>query len=314
MERGRLTYASWLTRSVRAGAGLLAIVPALGLTIGGALWWAGHPDLAQRAWASGIVPVLFILVVTALSSLWRGEVGLDIVAALAMGGALAGGENLAGVVVAMMFAGGQALESYAQGAADREMKALLGRVARTAQVRRGDRLDTVAIEELQPGDRLLIRTGEAIPVDGVVTGGTAILDESALTGEAAPVRHENGSAVASGVTNAGAPFDLQATQTAANSTYAGIVNLVEAARASKSRMSRLADRYALGFLAVTSGAIRRRLASIGRLAARSGRAGSSPRPVRLSSRFPSPLCRACRGAPGGGCSSNQPRRSKTSRE
>jgi cation transport ATPase len=196
-------------------------------------------------------PVLFILVVTAVSSLWRGEVGLDIVAALAMGGALAGGENLAGVVVAMMFAGGQALESYAQGSADREMKALLGRVARTAQLRRADRLETVPIEETQPGDRLLIRTGEAIPVDGFVTGVPAVLDESALTGEAAPVRHETGSAVASGVTNAGAPFDLEATQTAANSTYAGIVNLVEAARASKSPMSRLADRYALGFLAAT---------------------------------------------------------------
>jgi P-type E1-E2 ATPase len=131
------------------------------------------------------------------------------------------------------------------------MNALLGRVARTAQLRRADRLETVPIEEIQPGDRLLIRTGEAIPVDGFVTGATAVLDESALTGEAAPVRHETGSAVASGVTNAGAPFDLEATQTAANSTYAGVVNLVEAARASKSPMSRLADRYALVFLAAT---------------------------------------------------------------
>jgi heavy metal translocating P-type ATPase len=229
----------------------LVIVPALGLAIGGGLWWTGRSDLAQLAWVAGIAPVLLILVATAVSSLWRGEVGLDIIAALAMGGALAGGENLAGVVVAMMFAGGQALESYAQGSADREMKALLGRVARTAQVRRADRLEMVPIEDIRPGDRLLIRTGEAIPVDGFVASAAAILDESALTGEAAPVRHETGSGVASGVTNAGAPFDLEATQTAANSTYAGIVNLVEAARASKAPMSRLADRYALGFLAAT---------------------------------------------------------------
>ena len=229
----------------------LVIFPALALVVGGALYLSGQDHLGGLVWAAGIAPVLLSLVAASAASLWRGEVGLDFIAALAMGGALAGGEYLAGIVVAMMFAGGEALESYAQGSAQREMQALLGRVARTAQRRRDDRLETVAIEDIAPGDRLMIRSGEAIPVDGIVRGAPAILDESALTGEAVPVRHEPGSAVASGVANAGAPFDLEATQTAANSTYAGIVKLVEAARASKAPMSRLADRYALGFLAIT---------------------------------------------------------------
>jgi heavy metal translocating P-type ATPase len=203
------------------------------------------------AFASGTGPVLLVLLATTVVSLSRGEVGLDIVAALAMGGALAGGEYLAGVVVALMFAGGQALESYAQSSAEREMTALLGRVARTAQVRREDRIETVPIETIGPGDTLLIRSGEALPVDGVVKDVAAVLDEAALTGEAVPVRHEGGSLVASGVTNVGTPFDLVATRSSADSTYAGVVNLVELARASKAPMSRLADRYAVGFLAVT---------------------------------------------------------------
>ena len=81
--------------------------------------------------------------------------------------------------------------------------------------------------------------------------GTAVLDQSALTGESLPVRKGLGEPVMSGVTNAGDAFDLTATHRAAESTYAGIVRLIEAARASKAPMARLADRFAIAFLALT---------------------------------------------------------------
>jgi len=90
-----------------------------------------------------------------------------------------------------------------------------------------------------------------VPADGRVLGDAAVLDESALTGEPMPVRRERQDDVPSGVTNAGAPFDLEIAKRAADSTYAQIARLVEAARNSKAPMARLADRYALGFLAVT---------------------------------------------------------------
>jgi heavy metal translocating P-type ATPase len=235
----------------RLFARYLALVPAAALIAGGVLWWLGHSHAAQMMCAAGTVPVLLVLVATSAISLWKGEVGLDIVAAIAMTGALVGGEYLAGVVVALMFSGGQSLESFAQGSAEREMTALLGRVARTAQRRHGERIETVPIELIAPGDRLLIRAGEALPVDGIVRGAIAILDESALTGEAMPVRHAPGSPAASGITNVGDAFDLEVVRAAADSTYAGVVRLVEAARQSRAPMSRLADRYAMGFLAVT---------------------------------------------------------------
>jgi predicted PurR-regulated permease PerM len=250
-EAARMTEASRLRQAARLISRFLLVIPAFGLASGVVLWWFGRTDLSQLAYAGGTAPVLLTLLVTSILGLARGEVGLDIVAALAMGGALLGGEDLAGIVVALMFAGGQALESYAQGSAEREMTALLGRVARTAQVRREDQIETVPIETIRPGDMLLIRSGEALPVDGVVKGSAALLDEAALTGEAVPVRHDVGSAVSSGVTNAGTPFDLLASRSAADSTYAGVVNLIETARASKAPMSRLADRYAVGFLGAT---------------------------------------------------------------
>ncbi len=208
-------------------------------------------DTAFWIFAAGIVPVLIALLVSIIRSLARGEFGLDIIAALSMTGALLANEALAGVVVALMYSGGQLLEDYAQGRAQREMTALLGRVARTAQVYRGNGLVETPIEQLQPGDRLLVRASEIIPADGQVHGGAALLDESSMTGEPMPVRRNAGEAVSSGVANAGAPFDLMLSHTAANSTYAAVVRLVDAARFSKAPVARLADQYALGFLAVT---------------------------------------------------------------
>ena len=89
------------------------------------------------------------------------------------------------------------------------------------------------------------------PVDGTVESDRAMLDQSALTGESMPVRLDRGQEVMSGSTNAGDAFELRVSRRAADSTYAGIVRLVEAAQASKAPMSRLADRYSLLFLAVT---------------------------------------------------------------
>ena len=107
------------------------------------------------------------------------------------------------------------------------------------------------LDAIIPGDRLLIRQGDVAPLDGTVAQGQAAMDHSALTGEAMPVRLGSDDMVISGATNAGEAFDLKATHPADQSTYAGIVRLVKAAQKSKAPMSRLADRYALLFLAVT---------------------------------------------------------------
>jgi heavy metal translocating P-type ATPase len=178
-------------------------------------------------------------------------VGLDIVAALSMLAALVFAEYLAAVVVAVMYSGGQYLESFAERRASREMTALLARVPRSTLRQRNGRLEEVALDEVEPGDRLVIRKGDVVPVDGAVVDGVAVLDQSALTGESMPVQQKVGDPVLSGSTNAGEAFHLAATRRAAESTYAGIVRLVAAAQRSRAPMSRLADRYAMVFLAAT---------------------------------------------------------------
>ena len=230
---------------------LLVSVALLGLASGGALAWATLDAWAQTAWTVATLPVLVTLVVQIVLSLRRGDVGLDVVAALSMSAALAFGEPLAGNVVALMYAGGQLLESFAQGRARREMTALLGRVARTAMRFQGTGLQETPIAAIMPGDRLLIREGEVLPVDGRVAAAVALLDLSALTGESVPQRILPGGEALSGATSAGPAFELIATRVAAESTYAGIVRLVEAAQDNKAPMVRIADRYAMGFLALT---------------------------------------------------------------
>ena len=230
--------------------GLLPLALA-GLAGGTVAWLAAAPTLAAGLWSAVTAVVLTILLADMATRLRRGDFGLDLIAALAMGGALALGEHLAGAIIALMFTGGEALEAFAQGRARREMTALLNRLPRHAARYRDGRLEEVALDALSPGDRLLIRRGEVVPVDGQVAGTLAVLDESALTGEPLPVRREAGDTVMSGTTNAGDAFDLVAAHAAADSTYAGIVRLVAAAEQSKAPMARLADRFALGFLALT---------------------------------------------------------------
>ncbi|WP_328288535.1 heavy metal translocating P-type ATPase [Paracoccus lichenicola] len=230
---------------------LLLAVALAGLAGGLVLRAGGLPDLARAAWLAGALPVLAALLAEIGRSLSRREVGLDIVAALSMSAAILLGETLAAAIVALMYSGGTFLEGFAEGRARREMRDLLSRVPRTATRHSHGRLEEVALEAIAPGDRLLIRQGDVVPVDGQVASATAFLDSSALTGESLPVRLGQGAEALSGATNAGDAFDLVALREARDSTYAGIVRLVEEAQRSKAPLSRLADRWSLGFLAVT---------------------------------------------------------------
>jgi len=229
----------------------LALFASVGLALGVTLDILGHERSAHLVWTAVTIPVLAALSVDIIRSLARGHVGLDIVAALSMAGALAFGETLAAAIVALMYAGGQLLEAYAGRRARHEMTALLSRVPRSAMRHREGTLEEIPLERVEAHDRLLVRQGDVVPVDGEVIHGVAVLDTSALTGEALPVTARQGQSVLSGCTNVGDAFDLEATRRAEESTYAGVVRLVEAAQKSRAPFSRLADRYALVFLALS---------------------------------------------------------------
>ncbi|MFD5495920.1 heavy metal translocating P-type ATPase [Streptomyces sp. NPDC127091] len=235
------TAASWLEPALLA-------VTASALTAGGVLWLLGDTDAADLCWALGTASAVVPAVGWVLTSLRRGHAGVDLIAVLALGGTLAVGEYLAGALIGLMLATGRALEATAQRRASRDLRALLAHAPRTARRRTGTEVRPVPLAEVAVGDLLVVGAGEVVPVDGQVVGPAAVLDESVLTGESAPVERGSGHTVRSGVVNAGGAFELRATATEQDSTYAGIVRLARQAGAEAAPVVRLADRYAAWFL------------------------------------------------------------------
>lgn len=228
---------------------LLFTIALSGLAGGLVSWQIGAPQAASWIWGATTLPVLLSLIVSMTRALLAGRMGVDAVALLSMAAALALGETLAGVVVAVMYAGGNVLEDFAVSRAERNLKSLTDRAPRIAHRYTDGGLVDVEVEQVAAHDRLLVRTGEIVPVDGVIleTGAEtmAVIDESALTGEPIPVERHAGEPVRSGAVNAGVPFTLQATASASESTYAGIVSMVTAAQTARAPFIRLADRFAL---------------------------------------------------------------------
>ena len=223
----------------------------VGLAAGSILHLARVGDAGRWIWACVTGIVLIWTFSSVVRGLLRRETGVDLIAVLAMAGALVLGEYLAGAIIAVMLTGGAALERFAVARARRDLSALLERAPHTAHRRTGADIVDVDIDDVVLGDVLVVKPGEVVPADGIVSLGTAILDESALTGESKPVQIDTGSPVRSGGTNAGSPFELRVNAPAAQSTYAGIIRLVKAAEESKAPFVRLADRYALAFLGLT---------------------------------------------------------------
>ncbi|WP_328432412.1 MULTISPECIES: heavy metal translocating P-type ATPase [unclassified Streptomyces] len=227
---------------------VLLTVTAAALAAGGAAWLAGADGLADLLWGLGTVSAVVPAVVWVLAALRRGHAGVDLIAVLALGGTLAVGEYLAGSLIALMLATGRTLEAAAQRRASHDLRALLEHAPRSARRRIDSEVRTVPLAEVAVGDLLVVGPGEVVPVDGLVESTAAVLDESVLTGEPLQVERSRGEAVRSGVVNAGGAFDLRATATEQDSTYAGIVRLARQAGAESAPVVRLADRYAAWFL------------------------------------------------------------------
>jgi heavy metal translocating P-type ATPase len=220
---------------------------------GGVLWLIGAGRAADILWAVATVIVGVPLALGVVRSLLHGDVGVDLIALVSIVGCLLLGEYLAGAIIALMLSGGNSLEAYAQGRASRELRLLVDRAPRIGHRREGSAIVEVPVDELTTGDVVLVRAGEVIPADGVVAGGhEAVIDTAALTGEPLPITAHAGDPVLSGTSNAGDAFDLLLTRPASESAYAGVVRLVRAAAEQRAPFVRMADRYAIVFLAVTA--------------------------------------------------------------
>ncbi len=229
--------------SIAAVASLIA----LGLQIGG-LHTASHWVLIVAS-VFELGPLLWGM----LQDLRSGKYGVDILAATAIASSVLLHQYWAGIVIILMLTGGEALEDYAEHRAERELTALLSQAPQQAHVLRGRKEVDVKASEVHPGDKIVIRPGELVPVDAVILEGSASFDESSLTGESLPVAKDPGGELLSGSINQDGAVTAKALRAAADSQYQQIIRLVKSAQHSQAPFVRLADRYAIPFTIVSFG-------------------------------------------------------------
>ncbi len=243
--RLKTEHPSWYTAAAPVAAVLFVVAgAALLLTEGGADW-------AGRVWMAGLVITGLPVLARTIRDVARGHLATDVVATLAIAGAVILGHPLAGLIVVLMQTGGEALERFAEGRASRAVRDLEADAPRVAHLHVDGTARDVAVEDVRPGTEILIRPGEMVPCDSVVSSGESLVDESRLTGEPMPVPARPGTALMSGTINLHGALIVRATALAAESQYARIVELVRSATASKAPLQRLADRYAAWFTPVT---------------------------------------------------------------
>lgn len=233
---------------LRRHSALVVLVPATLLLAAGVGFWLIDDPTGQRyTWGvAGLIGAAASLIAV-VRGLVRRSSGVDVLALLAIVGALWLGEYLAAALIAVMIGTGNLLDQWAQSTAERELAALVARSPRRAFIVREGHLADVEVSEVTIGSVVQVPSGTIVTVDGRLQE-SATLDESALTGESDLVHRPSGDVVRSGVVNAGNAVQMIATATAENSTYADIVRLVQHAQASSAPYVRLADRLAWWFI------------------------------------------------------------------
>ncbi len=185
----------------------------------------------------GGIPLLYELLV----KLWQRKFGSDLLAGISIITSLLLGEYLAGTIVVLMLAGGEALENYALRSASSVLAALAKRMPSVAHRKRGTDIADIALEDVAVNDTLVIYPHDICPVDGVVTEGHGVMDESYLTGEPFQITKTSGSSVISGAINGEVALTIRVTQRAADSRYAKIMEVMRESETKRPRLRRLGD-------------------------------------------------------------------------
>ncbi|MDB4979096.1 MAG: Heavy metal translocating P-type ATPase [Candidatus Peribacteria bacterium] len=230
---------------------LIPVFVLAGLVFAGISFWSGRETVTDTillfTLVIGAAPLLYEII----KSIMRGHFGVDLIAIVAIIGSVLFHQYLAGTVILLMLSGGEALESFALRRARKELTSLLSNAPTVAHKKTGDDITDVPAEDIQPGDRIIIKPGEVIPVDGRVVAGAAMVDESALTGEPLPVQKLRLSEVMSGSITKDSVLEIEALRPSSESKYQRIIRLVREAEQKKAPFVRLADRYSVWFTSLT---------------------------------------------------------------
>jgi Cu+-exporting ATPase len=194
-----------------------------------------------------LAPDMNSLVVIGTAAAWSFSTVATFAPGLLPGGAANVYFEAAAVIVTLLLAG-RYLEARAKGRTGEAIRHLAGLQAKTARVLRAGKPEDVALEAVLPGDTILVRPGEKVPVDGEVIEGSSYIDESMITGEAMPVARKAGDRVTGGTVNTTGSLTFRATRVGADTVLSQIIRMVEDAQAAKLPIQALVDRVTQWFV------------------------------------------------------------------
>ena len=225
-----------------------------GISLGLGFWLENQDSaLSPFVYATGALVGLALSINWVIIAFRNKEFGSDTLAVIAITATALTNEWLAASVISLMLATGRALEAWAEGRARRQLESLLERAPRTANLIEEDStLREVPVDQVKVGDRIMVRSGEVVPVDGRLVG-PGTFDASALTGESLPITLFDGDTVDSGILNASSSVEVLALRVAGQSTYANLIRLVESSSANSASGVRLANRWAVFFVPLAIG-------------------------------------------------------------
>lgn len=223
---------------------IVFIVLAIGFAV------AGLGSVANIILATAAIINVIPLTWGMIKDLRSGTYGVDVLAATAIITSVVLGEYWAGMIIVLMLTGGEALEDYAANRAKSELSTLLDSAPKKAHLVKGKKIVDITASAVKVGDKLIVKPGEVVPVDGIIIEGESSFDESSLTGESLPIDRGIDDQVLSGSINTEGLVTIRAVHTASDSQYEQIIKLVKAASTAQSPFVRLADRYSIPFTAV----------------------------------------------------------------
>jgi len=221
-------------------AGILILLGFLGQLGGLPTWW--QPIF----YGTAIVVAGYSLAVSGLRTLWLARsLDINLLMTVAAVGAMVIGEWAEGAIVVFLFNVGELLESYTTGRARNAIRSLMSLAPDEAtRLGEGGKEERVRVAQLQVGDLIVVRPGERIPMDGLVTEGHSAVDQSPVTGESMPVERGPDSQVYAGSVNGEGVLVVRVTRLAQDNTISRMVHMVEEAQAQKARSQRFVDRFA----------------------------------------------------------------------
>ncbi|MCB8922227.1 MAG: cadmium-translocating P-type ATPase [Ardenticatenaceae bacterium] len=190
-----------------------------------------------------------------LQSLMDRTIDVDLLMILAAVGAALVGQPFEGAMLLFLFSLSNVLQDFAMEKTRSAISALMELRPATANVRRGEQIVTLSIERINIGDRIIVKPGERIALDGVVVDGESSVDQASITGESMPVDKQPGDTVFAGTINKNGSLEVGVTRLAKDSTIAKLIKLVEEAQSEKAETQRFIDTaeqyYALGVIILT---------------------------------------------------------------